>query len=168
MIGPEHSHDLAITLKSQPALAIAAPAGERHSPQRVSSAIALQPPTPRNPTSRSSRRSSAMSQPSVRTVLLSLISASPAAMAACISLEGSTACSAFQSASISTDSFVLGLLYVRILLGPVGVQGRVRRLDVTGTNLSGQSFSSVRVRHRFIRSATAILCRYELCARKVR
>lgn len=56
-----------------------------------------------------------MAQPSVRTLLLSLISASPAAMAACIPLKGSTTCSAFQSASVSTDSFVVGLLYVGVL-----------------------------------------------------
>ncbi len=48
-----------------------------------------------------------------RAVLLALLSAPPAAMATCLQLKGSKACSAFQSASVTTtDSYVLGLLYV--------------------------------------------------------
>ncbi len=46
-------------------------------------------------------------------VLLALLSTPPAAMATCLSLKGSKACSAFQSSSVSTtDSYVVGLLYV--------------------------------------------------------
>ncbi|KAK4651633.1 hypothetical protein QC762_601840 [Podospora pseudocomata] len=41
---------------------------------------------------------------STKTVLLSLLSASPTAMAACISLQGSKACPAWQSASITTSN----------------------------------------------------------------
>ncbi|KAK0722075.1 hypothetical protein B0T26DRAFT_644415 [Lasiosphaeria miniovina] len=47
--------------------------------------------------------------PTTRGVLLSLLSASPTAMAACISLKGSKTCSAFESSSVSTDSFLIGL-----------------------------------------------------------
>jgi len=50
--------------------------------------------------------------PSTKAILASLLSASPAAMAACVPLQGSKACSAFQSSSVSTDSFLVGLLYV--------------------------------------------------------
>lgn len=45
--------------------------------------------------------------------LMTLFAAAPAAMAeSCISLSGSTTCPAFSSASISTDSTMIGLLYV--------------------------------------------------------
>ena len=48
-----------------------------------------------------------------RIALLSILAASPVAMAQnCISLSGSTQCSAFSSASISTDSTLVGFLYV--------------------------------------------------------
>ena len=48
-----------------------------------------------------------------RTTLLSILAASPVAMAQnCISLSGSTQCPAFSSASISTDSTLVGFLYV--------------------------------------------------------
>jgi len=60
----------------------------------------------------SSGRRREFRRPSTKGVLLSLLSVSPAAMAACIPLQGSTACSAFQSASVSTDSYLVGLLYV--------------------------------------------------------
>jgi hypothetical protein len=51
-----------------------------------------------------------------RAVLLALLSTTPSAvMAQCLSLQGSTACSAFQSSSVSTtDSHVVGLLYVKL------------------------------------------------------
>jgi hypothetical protein len=43
--------------------------------------------------------------------LLALLSAPPTAMAACLSLQGSKACAAFQSSSVSTnDSHLVGLL----------------------------------------------------------
>lgn len=49
-------------------------------------------------------------------ILLSLLSTAPSAMAACVSLQGSTACPAFQSSSVSTtDEHLVGLLYVQIL-----------------------------------------------------
>ena len=48
----------------------------------------------------------------MRTAFLSLLSTSPTAMAACVSLQGSTKCPAFQSSSVSTSSFLVGLLYV--------------------------------------------------------
>lgn len=41
--------------------------------------------------------------------LLSILSATPTAMAACISLSGSTTCPAFDSASVSTSDFLKGL-----------------------------------------------------------
>ncbi len=48
-----------------------------------------------------------------RGILLALLSAPPAAMATCLSLKGSKACSAFQASSVSTtDAHVVGLLYV--------------------------------------------------------
>jgi hypothetical protein len=48
-----------------------------------------------------------------RTALLSVLAAAPGALAQnCISLAGSTQCSAFSSASISTDSTLVGFLYV--------------------------------------------------------
>ncbi|KAL8347296.1 hypothetical protein RB601_003200 [Gaeumannomyces tritici] len=48
--------------------------------------------------------------PSTSAILVSsLLSSAPVAMAACISLRGSTACPAFQSASISNDDFLVGL-----------------------------------------------------------
>lgn len=114
MIGPGHSHDLAITLTQQLPLAVAAPDGERHAPCLASTTIDPEASAPKSTMSRSSGRSRAAAQPGVRTILLSLLSASPAAMAAsaCIPLKGSTACPAFQSASVSTDPFVVGLLYV--------------------------------------------------------
>lgn len=47
-----------------------------------------------------------------KTALLSILAASPVAMAeTCISLSGSTQCPAFSSASISTDSTLVGFLY---------------------------------------------------------
>jgi len=52
-----------------------------------------------------------------RTALLSILAAAPAVMAQnCISLSSSTQCSAFQSSSISTDSTLVGFLYVVVLL----------------------------------------------------
>ncbi|KAJ2905401.1 hypothetical protein MKZ38_005499 [Zalerion maritima] len=45
----------------------------------------------------------------LRSLALALLSVAPAAMADCISLEGSSGCSAFSDASVSTDSFVVGL-----------------------------------------------------------
>jgi hypothetical protein len=127
MIGPEHSHDLAIALTQHLPQAIAAPDGERHAPPpcRASSTIIPRSSDPEHRMGRSPGRSSAAIHPSVRTILLSLISASPAAMAACIPLKGSTTCPAFQSASVSTDSFVVGLLYVRHSLSVLN--GRRRR-----------------------------------------
>jgi len=56
-----------------------------------------------------------MARTSLKSVLLASLSASPAAMAQCIPLQGSTTCSAFQSSSVSTDSFLVGLLYVFLL-----------------------------------------------------
>ena len=48
-----------------------------------------------------------------RTALLSILATVPAAMAEnCISLTGSTQCPGFSSSSISTDSTLVGLLYV--------------------------------------------------------
>lgn len=48
-----------------------------------------------------------------RAILLTLLSTPSAVMAQCLSLQGSKACSAFQSSSVSTtDSHVVGLLYV--------------------------------------------------------
>ena len=48
-----------------------------------------------------------------RTTLLALLAAVPLAMAqSCIPLTGSTQCPAFQSASISVDSTLVGFLYV--------------------------------------------------------
>jgi hypothetical protein len=51
-----------------------------------------------------------------RAVFLALLSTTPSAvMAQCLPLQGSTACSAFQSSSVSTtDSHVVGLLYVKL------------------------------------------------------
>jgi hypothetical protein len=50
---------------------------------------------------------------STKGALLSLLSAVPASMAACVPLKGSKACSAWQSSSVSTtDDHVVGLLYV--------------------------------------------------------
>ncbi|KAB5572569.1 hypothetical protein GE09DRAFT_955957 [Coniochaeta sp. 2T2.1] len=109
MIGPQHSHELAITLNQQIPLAIAAPDGKQRAPLRASSAIARHNSPSTTTMPRSKGRSRATAQPSVKTALLSLISASPAAMAACISLQGSKLCPAFESASVSTDSFVVGL-----------------------------------------------------------
>ena len=111
MIGPEHSHDPAITLTRHLPRATAAADGERHVRCRASSTTVAPETSTRESTMKPSpRRSRATARPSARTLLLSLISASPAAMAACIPLQGSTACPAFQSASVSTDPFVVGLL----------------------------------------------------------
>lgn len=46
---------------------------------------------------------------SLQTVLLSVLAASPAAAATCISLQNSTLCPAFNASSISTDSTLVGL-----------------------------------------------------------
>lgn len=59
-----------------------------------------------------SRRSRNMARTSLKSVVLASLSAAPVAMADCISLQGSKTCSAFESSSISTDSFLVGLLYV--------------------------------------------------------
>lgn len=54
-----------------------------------------------------------------RTALLSILATTPAAMAQnCISLKGSSQCPAFSSSSISTDSTLVGLLYVACNLVP--------------------------------------------------
>lgn len=53
-----------------------------------------------------------MARTSLKSVVLASLSAAPVAMADCISLQGSKTCSAFESSSISTDSFLVGLLYV--------------------------------------------------------
>ncbi|KAK1750971.1 hypothetical protein QBC47DRAFT_89999 [Echria macrotheca] len=58
---------------------------------------------------RTSGRRRGPRRPGSKAILLSLLSTSPAAMAACIPLRGSKACNAFQSASVSTDPFVVGL-----------------------------------------------------------
>jgi hypothetical protein len=61
----------------------------------------------------SSRRKQRSIGINTKTALLSIIAASPVAMAQnCISLSGSTQCPAFQSASISTDSTLVGFLSV--------------------------------------------------------
>ncbi len=64
----------------------------------------------RRRTRSSSRRG--RQQRGARAVLVAALAASPVAMASCISLQGSTMCPAFASASISTDGFVAGRLYV--------------------------------------------------------
>ncbi|TLS30435.1 hypothetical protein PpBr36_02928 [Pyricularia pennisetigena] len=47
---------------------------------------------------------------SIRSLVLStFLSSAPVSMAACISMQGSTACPAFQSASVSNDDFIVGL-----------------------------------------------------------
>ncbi|KAE8447705.1 hypothetical protein EG329_010512 [Mollisiaceae sp. DMI_Dod_QoI] len=57
----------------------------------------------------SSKRRSRPTGLNARTALLSILAAAPGAMAeTCISLSGSTQCSAFSSASISTDSTLVG------------------------------------------------------------
>ncbi|KAK4187108.1 hypothetical protein QBC35DRAFT_385612 [Podospora australis] len=57
----------------------------------------------------SGRRSRRL-RPSTKAVLYTLLSTSPTAMAACISLQGSKACPAFQSSSVSTsNSFLTGI-----------------------------------------------------------
>ena len=114
MIRPEHRHELAITLNQEFPLAIAAPDGKQPAPLRSSPAIARHSSLTTTTMPRSKGRSRATAQPSIRTALLSLMSASPVAMAACISLRGSNMCPAFEAASVSTDSFVVGLLYVHI------------------------------------------------------
>lgn len=67
-------------------------------------------------------RSTARNLPTALTILLA---AAPVAMAeTCISLSGSTTCSAFDSASISTNSDLTGLLYVAIdivLFAPISL-----------------------------------------------
>lgn len=97
-------------------------------------------------TTRSTKSSCSPNHFNLRTLLLPLLSASPAAMAACISLQGSTACSAFQSASVSTDPAIVGLLYVL----PHLIVCRTASRDITHLKSTQemltifQSFSSVR------------------------
>lgn len=50
--------------------------------------------------------------PRAKVLVFSVLASIPTAMAACISLQGSTTCPAFQSASVSTDSTLVGFLYV--------------------------------------------------------
>jgi hypothetical protein len=175
MIGPEHSHDLAIPVKQRLPLATAALHGEQHSPRPASSASARLSSTPKVSMRAPSSRRSATAQPSVKSILLSLISASPAAMAACVPLKGSTTCPAFQSASVSTDSFMVGLLYVCIFLGHQRSPEDAFRvwmmlwllLRRNSTNLRLQSFSQVRFQYSYLRSANAILPTDDLRAGKV-
>lgn len=62
---------------------------------------------------RSSKRKQRSMGLNTRTALLSILATAPAAMAQnCISLSGSTQCPAFNASSISTDSTLVGLLYV--------------------------------------------------------
>ena len=75
----------------------------------------------------------------MRTAFLSLLSTSPTAMAACVSLQGSTKCPAFQSSSVSTSSFLVGLLYVSAL-------GLARSLSTRCAVASCRSCISSRVR----------------------
>lgn len=56
----------------------------------------------------SSKERSSMRMNKKKGTLLALLAAVPTAKAACISLQGSTVCPAFQNASISTDGFVAG------------------------------------------------------------
>ena len=63
---------------------------------------------------KTSRRKPAQEFTTTRSLLLSLLAA-PVAMARdCVPLTGSRSCSAFQSASISGDSFMIGLLCVEL------------------------------------------------------
>jgi hypothetical protein len=65
----------------------------------------------------SSKRRQGSTGFNTKTALLSILAAAPVAMAQdCISLSGSTLCPAFSSASISTDSTLVGFLYVPLQL----------------------------------------------------
>ena len=67
--------------------------------------------TPSSTARKHGRSRRQQTRPSTRTLMLSLLSASPALVAAdCISMQGSSTCKAFQGAKISTDSFLVGLL----------------------------------------------------------
>jgi hypothetical protein len=61
----------------------------------------------------SKQRPGFMKRFNTRTALLSILAITPGAMTqSCIPLAGSTQCPAFSSASISTDSTLVGFLYV--------------------------------------------------------
>jgi hypothetical protein len=73
----------------------------------------------------------------------------------CVSLQGSTTCPAFSSASIDTN--LTGNLYVK--------RDMIYRVV---TNIGrGQSLSSVRVRHQIIRRGFEQLHRYRICTATV-
>ena len=57
----------------------------------------------------SSKRKVSRKQNSTKTLLLTFLSTIPTAMAQCVSLKGSTACSAFQKSSVSTDDDLVKL-----------------------------------------------------------
>ena len=111
MIQLELNHDIGPVLRQDP-LANSeiqvsnTPAALRPGPPR-------QNPAPKMEAERSQpARRRARTRLGMRTAFLSLLSSSPTAMAACVSLQGSTKCPAFQSSSVSTSSFLVGLLYV--------------------------------------------------------
>jgi hypothetical protein len=111
-----HSHDLDIALTGHLPLASAAADGKQSVPSRASpTTISRRPSSLTGTMNRPPCKSGAKAQFSLKATVLSLIAASPTAMAACISLQGSTTCPAFQSASVSTDPVVVGLLYVLFL-----------------------------------------------------
>lgn len=111
MVEPERGHDFAAAVRRQ---ARRVPENQDANLDMGSMPLSCsQQSSPSGFTPSSSpKRSRPTNQLNIRTLLLSLLSASPTAMAACIPLQGSAACSAFQSASVSTDPAVVGLLYV--------------------------------------------------------
>jgi hypothetical protein len=91
---------------------------------------------------RSGRRGA---RPSTRAVILSLLSSSPTAMARCISLKGSTTCPAFENASVSLDSTLIGFLYVlsRLAEGSSASADAVREpshIRLSGLLIQGSPF----------------------------
>ena len=112
----EQGHDITIAIRSSPSrngsrIDLIEPARSPQLRTMAASAGWRGGPSKREPGSR---------RFNTRTALLSIIAASPLAMAQnCISLSGSTQCPAFSSASISTDSALVGFLYV--LSHPAGM-----------------------------------------------
>ncbi|KAK3688360.1 hypothetical protein B0T22DRAFT_151214 [Podospora appendiculata] len=110
MIAPEQHHELEAPVTEQYRTNHLPSAGARDSTTRDSTARSRLPSAMEMSIGRrSSKRKTGRGQTSTKAILLSLLSTSSTATAACISLQGSKACPAFQSSSVSTSNFLVGL-----------------------------------------------------------
>lgn len=107
-IGHDDDHEYGTAVTQLPSNRLMSP-GKQESPidpvlgEKIAGVDEMVPTSQRPVGRRRARRSTGFS-------LLSLVMAAPTAMAACLSLKGSKACSAFQSSSVSTtDNYLVGL-----------------------------------------------------------